>query len=106
MLNISIAGNVGRNAELKDVGNSGVASFAVAVKGKDGTTWVSCSLWGKRANAIGPHLVKGQAVAVTGAMSMFEHNGKTYIECNVNDVTLLGKKPDQAQNADAYAMTE
>ncbi len=106
MLNMTLAGNIGRDAELKDVGNSQVASFAVAVKGKDETTWVSCSLWGKRASAIGPHLIKGRPVAVSGAMTLSERNGKTYLSCNVNDVTLLGKKPAGSHDADAYAVTE
>ena len=34
-------------------------------------------------------------MAVSGELGTREHNGKTYITCKVNDVTLVGGKPQQ-----------
>lgn len=67
----SFAGYIGRDAEIK-AGPSGdnVANFSIAVntgtKEKPSTLWVDCALWGKRGDALGPYLTKGQFVAVTG----------------------------------------
>jgi single-stranded DNA-binding protein len=48
MISATVVGNLGRDAELKTVGNGSVLSFALAstakVKGEKTTTWVSCSL--------------------------------------------------------------
>lgn len=66
-------GRIGRDAELRRTPNGDpVASFSVAFsygrKGDDGyrpTQWVDASLWGKRAESLAQHLLKGGLVAVT-----------------------------------------
>lgn len=96
MLRVFLAGNLDRDAELKDVGGTPLASFSVAVtqriKREKVTSWISCSLWGARAPALSSFLNKGAKVAVAGELTtrVSEKNGKTYLECRVDDVTLLG----------------
>jgi single-strand DNA-binding protein len=96
MISATVVGNLGRDAELKTVGNGSVLSFAVAstgkVKGEKVTTWVSCSLWGSRGEALAQYLTKGTKVAVTGELSMRESakTSKTYLEVRVDQLELLG----------------
>lgn len=101
MFNVVIAGNVGKNAETKQVGQGSVTEWSVAVeqRTKDGksTTWVDCALWGKRGEALARHITKGGKVCVSGELTTREHNGKTYLKLNANDVTLMGGKSDGGQ---------
>jgi len=101
MINATIVGNLGRDAELRQTGSGPVLSFSVASaekrKGEEQTTWVRCSLWGKRGEALARHLTKGSKVAVSGSLSTREYEGKTYLECNVNDLEFAGGKGDGGQ---------
>lgn len=95
MLNLSLAGNVGRDAAYKQTQNGQeLCSFPVAVNVGFGdskaTVWVDVTKWGKGARGLSGLLMKGSKVAVTGQMSTREHDGKTYIQCNASDVTILG----------------
>lgn len=93
MKNITIAGNIGKSAELRQAGNSQVAGFSVAVSnGRDkDATWFDCSLWGTRGESLAQYLTKGSKVCVTGELKTREHDGKTYLKIDANDVTLMGK---------------
>ena len=94
MLQLTVAGRLGRDAEHKPVGDSAVCSFAVAADVGFGdrkqTYWVDVSKWGKGAQGLANILTKGTAVAVTGELTTREHNGKTYLQCRADTVTLLG----------------
>jgi single-strand DNA-binding protein len=98
MLNAVIAGNIGKDAETRSAGQTTVTGFNVAVeqRGKDGkkTQWVGCSMWGKRGETLAQYLTKGSKVCVSGELTTREHDGKTYLDLNVSDVTLMGGKPD------------
>ena len=104
MNNITIAGQLGRDAEVRFLSNGDpVASFSVAdSQGKDkATIWWRCSLFGKRAQSLAPYLMKGQSVTVSGnvALREYEQDGvkKTSMEIRVNDVALQGGKPQQSE---------
>lgn len=95
MKNITIAGTVGRDAETRDAGQSRVTSWSVAVDdrqrgGEKGTIWFDCSMWGQRGEKLAQYIQKGGKVAVSGEFGTREHNGKTYMQINVSDVTLQG----------------
>jgi len=96
MKNIVIAGNVTRDAVLRDAGSDKVLGFSVAVNdgfGQDRKSiFFDCNIWGKRASTLEPMLAKGQKVTVCGDLSTREHNGKTYLTIRVNDVTLQGSR--------------
>ena len=106
----SFTGNLGNQAEQRytQSGDS-IVSFSVAVKSGFGdkavTTWVRCTMFGKRGESVLPYLNKGQLVGVSGEFSAREWDDKegkkrTSIEVRVNDLTLLGKSErEQAQPA-------
>ena len=107
MNNISIAGNITRDAEIRHIpSGDAVASFSVADnQGKDKSAifW-NCSLFGKRAESLAQYLLKGQPVTVVGTISEREFTDKNTgqlrkaMDIRVNDVALQGGKRDQEQS--------
>ena len=97
MMNITLAGRIGGDATHRATDNGEVTSFNMAVDhgfgDRKSTYWFSVSMWGKRSSALSPHLRKGSSVTVTGEFSTREHEGKTYLQCRANDITLQGGKP-------------
>ena len=90
---LSIAGNVGKDAILRNT-NSGdkVLGFSVAVSnGKDkDATWYDCSVWGKRAESLEPHIKKGSKLALSGRPTVRVHEGKAYLGLSVNELAFMG----------------
>lgn len=110
MLNLSIAGNVGKDAETRQTaGSSTVTSFSVAVSGYDFkakakmTTWVRVAVWGKRGEQLATMVTKGSRVAVSGELSLSEYQGKTTLELKAQDVTLLGQGGQQQSRTQGAA---
>lgn len=112
----TFTGNLGKDADQRHMTNGdSIVSFSVAVKSGYGksakTTWVKCSMFGKRGESILPYLVKGQLVGVSGEFSVNEWENKdgqkqTTPEVRVNDLTLLGKKEteqNERNNAPTHA---
>lgn len=95
MKTITIAGNVGKDAEVRRT-NDGtpVASWSVAVEDRTGkekaTAWFDVSMWGKRGETLSQYLTKGTKVVVTGDFGTREYNGKTYLTVRADNVTLMG----------------
>lgn len=104
MNNITIAGQLGRDAEARYMPNGDpVLSFSVAdSQGKDKPTiWWNCQLFGKRAESLAPYLTKGQSVTVSGNITEREYTAKDgtqrkSMEIRVADVALQGGKRDAA----------
>lgn len=99
MQTIIIAGRLGRDAELRSLQHGDqVCGFTVAVDTRAGrekvTNWWRCSLWGKRAEALAPYLLKGVSVTVSGEFSLGEYDGKPQLNVRVNDLTLQGGRGD------------
>jgi single-strand DNA-binding protein len=111
MNNITIAGNIARDAEVRYLSNGdAVAGFALADNmGKDkGAIFWSCSLFGKRAESLAQYLLKGTAVTVTGSVAEREFtdkdgNKRKAMDVRVNDVALQGGKREGAAPAPAPA---
>jgi single-strand DNA-binding protein len=105
----NFTGNLGRDAETRFTpSGDAVTGFSVAVKAGFGekatTTWVNCNVWGKRGEAIAQYLLKGVLVGVSGECSQREWTDKegqkkVSLDVRVNDVTLLGKKPEGRQQS-------
>jgi single-strand DNA-binding protein len=103
MNSITVAGQLGKDSELKQVGQDQVLNFSVAdSQGREKPTiWWNCQLWGKRATSLQQYLTKGQAVTVTGTVSQRTYtdkvNGveKVAQDVRVNDVALQGGKRDE-----------
>lgn len=95
MQNVTIAGRVGRDAELRSTNNGDhVAGFTVAVDTRQGrekvTNWWRVSLWGKRAEALSQYLTKGSNVTISGEFSLGEYDGKPQLNIRANEVALQG----------------
>jgi len=101
---ISIAGNLGKDAELRSTAKGeSVLSFSVADnQGKDKPTiWWNCSLWGKRADALAQYLTKGQTVTVAGSVTEREWtdkegNQRKSMEVRVNEIALQGGRHQES----------
>jgi len=111
MNSLSAIGNVGRQAETRFLPDGTcIASFSFALTSGYGekkvTTWLNCSLFGKRAETLAPMLLKGTQIGITGEILQREYvtsDGikKTSLDCRVNDVTLLGKKSNTTEQKPA-----
>lgn len=112
MNSITIAGNIGKDAEMRNMPNGDpVASFSIAdSQGKNKPTiWWNCQLFGKRATALAPYLVKGQQVTVAGSISEREWSDKDgqkrkSMDVRVQEVVLQGgrKETEEAPRATAH----
>jgi single-strand DNA-binding protein len=111
MKQITIAGRVGKDGELRRTQkDETVLGFSVAVDDGYGenksTLWFDCSVWGKRASSLEPHIKKGVPITIAGEFGKREHDGKTYLTVRVNDVTLQGsvekKASRQPDDGDSY----
>lgn len=108
MQNITIAGRIGRDAELRSTRNDDqVCNFSVAVETRQGrekvTNWWRVSIWGKRGEVLNPYLTKGSAVTVSGAFELSEYEGKPQLNVRASEVTLQGspQQEDRRRSADS-----
>ena len=114
-LKMTLIGNIGRDAEIRQVGNNYVISFSVAhsVKRKDAnnveitqTTWVNCNYWKDSMDKtkIAQYLKKGTQVFVEGAptaRAYTKSNGEieASFECRVSEIQLLGGPKDSNEGS-------
>ena len=104
MNSITIAGNVGKTPELRQLqSGDSILFFSVAdnwtEKGEKKTTWYSCSIWGERAIKLQPHIKKGDNITVCGMLRPHNYTGRegdtlTSFDVRVTDVALQGSKED------------
>ena len=98
---------LGRDAEVRVTqGGLSICQFTGAVDAgygdKKKTVWVRFSLFGKRAEGQLPsYLTKGTQVAISGEISTSEWtdkegNQKFALECNVQNLDLIGGKQEQS----------
>ena len=111
---VTITGNLTRDVDLRTTKTgTSIAEFCVAVneRVKQGDEWsdyanfITCTLWGKRAESLSPYLTKGQKVGIKGRLrySSWENDdGKrqSTIKVMVEDVELLGAKKKETQEED------
>ena len=113
---LNAIGNLSADAEVKQTTKGKqLLSFNFALNSGYGdnqvTTWLRCTLYGDRATTLAPMLLKGTKIGITGEIAnrkWVDKDGaeKYSLECNVRDITLLGKptgnegaknvKPDDA----------
>lgn len=104
-MNVTTAtGNLGSDAEVRFTKDgTPVANFSFPLSSgygdKKKTSWLRCSIIGKRAETLAPMLLKGTLVAITAEISLNEYVGKdgtnkSNLEGLVSNVTLLGKRDE------------
>ena len=105
MNSITITGNLGKDAELRNLNDgTAVLSFSVADnQGKDKPSiWWNCSLFGRRAESLAQYLTKGQQVTVIGTVSEREWtdkegNKRKSMDVRANDIALQGGKREERE---------
>lgn len=99
MISATVIGNLGDDAELREVDDTSVLSFRIASnrfeKGEKSVDWVRCSFWGARAEKIEEYMTKGRPVAVRGSLTMRQYTTKSgdkgaALELRCDDVQLIG----------------
>jgi len=107
---VYLIGNLGKDAEVKDVTGGRLAQFPIATteryttasgEKKESTEWHNIVLWGKGVDAIGRFLVKGKQVCVRGSIKTrsweTESGEKRYrTEIKAHRVELLGSNSEPA----------
>lgn len=99
---------MGKDADIKYL-NSGdpILNFSFALTSGYGdkqiTSWLNCSLFGKRAETLAPMILKGTKIGITGEIINRQYVDKQgaekySLECRLSNVTLLGKKDDTAKS--------
>lgn len=106
MNNLNFTGNIGRDSETRfTTGGDPITSFSAALTSGYGekkiTTWLNCSIFGKRGESLAPYLKKGAQVAITGEFTARPYTSKEGVEklsldVRVNDLTLIGGKQESA----------
>jgi single-strand DNA-binding protein len=103
---LSFTGNAGRDAETRFTpAGDAITSFSVALSSGYGdkkvTTWLNCSLFGKRGETLAQYITKGTLLGVVGEFQARPYTTKEGVEkisldVRVSDVTLLGKKDSES----------
>jgi single-strand DNA-binding protein len=101
---LTAIGNISKDAELRFTPKGdAIASFSFALNSGYGdkqiTTWLNCSVWGKRAETLAPMLLKGTKIGISGELTNRPYTAKDgtekhSLDVRVNNVTLLGSKAD------------
>lgn len=96
----TVSGNVGSDGDLKHLqSGDAVLNFSIAHSDKDRegnetTIWIRCAIFGKRAQALAPHITKGKALTVVGSTSIraYESQGekRQSIEMKVDQLAFGG----------------
>jgi single-strand DNA-binding protein len=111
MNSITIAGGLGRDAELKYLNNGDpICNFSVAdSQGRDKPTiWWNCSLYGKRGESLAQYLTKGQSVTVVGSVterewSDKEGNKRKSMDVRVSEIALQGGRKEAEHQPERQA---
>jgi single-strand DNA-binding protein len=78
---ITLVGNVGRDPEIRTVGNGKVVDFSIAVnepargQNPEKTEWYRVSFWDRKAETIAQYVRKGTQIMVEGRLSV-----RTYLD--------------------------
>ena len=105
MQQITITGYLSKDAEVRTTqGGDSIANWNVPVRqgfgDKEKTNWFRVSIWGKRADFAGKAR-KGDAVTVTGELTIGEYDGKPQYEIRANDFQSIRPAPKGDGGTDA-----
>lgn len=106
MNKITATGRIVADAEVRYTpGGDAIANFRLASDvgygDKKTTNWFNCQVWGKRGEALAPHLTKGQQVTVFGTLQLREWNNKDGAkqlspDVRIDEIELQGGKTGSA----------
>jgi len=96
-------GRLGKDSELRQVGDTSVLNFSVAndtgFGEKKVSTWYNCALWGKQGERLEQYLVKGKAVFIAGELQPRPYTSKDgldklSLDVRINAIDFVGSKAD------------
>lgn len=106
MNSINFTGNLGQDCDQRQLADgTSIVSMSVPCKSGFGdkavTTWLRCTMFGKRGESVAPYLKKGALVGISGEFSAREYmdkdgNKRQSLEVRVADLTLLNGRTEQA----------
>lgn len=113
---VLVIGNLGRDPEVRQAGESPVADFSVACsekfKGRDGkmqerTEWVNVVCWGRLAEIARDYLRKGMSVFVDGKLQTRKWKDRNGVnrwttEVVAAQVLMLDRKRDDSSSSGGY----
>lgn len=109
MNKITATGRIVADAEVRFTpGGDAIANFRLASDvgygDKKTTNWFNCQVWGKRGEALAPHLTKGQQVTVFGTLQLREWTNKDGAkqlspDVRIDEIELQGGKRDDSAPA-------
>jgi len=109
---ISFLGRVANDPELKEVGQNTILELSVADNVGFGdrqvTNWFRCTLWGKRATSLQPHISKGKQVFVTGQLTLRKYTDREGVErmspeIRVDQLEFAGGGSNSGGGGDSYS---
>lgn len=102
MNKITATGRIAADAETRFTpSGDAICNFRVASDvgygEKKATNWFNCQVWGKRGEALAPHLTKGQQVTIFGTLTLREWTDKDGAkrlspDVRVDEIELQGGK--------------
>lgn len=107
MQKIQVIGRLGKDPELREVGESKVVNFSVATtekgftrqdgtKVEDHTEWFNCTAWNRLADVIAKYLKQGDLIYIEGKnrTRKYDNNGVEMkaTDVIVNQMEMLGSK--------------
>lgn len=107
MIRVFAAGRLGRDAQHKQTqGGTDLCSFTLAADAGFGdrkqTIWLDVTSWGKGSRKLAEILHKGAAVTVVGELTTREHEGKTYLQCNADDIAIQSTNRSQSDQSGSH----
>ncbi|WP_136420327.1 single-stranded DNA-binding protein [Herbaspirillum sp. ST 5-3] len=106
MNKITATGRVVADAEVRFTpSGDAIANFRLASDvgygDKKTTNWFNCQIWGKRGEALAPHLTKGQQVTAFGTLVLREWTNKEGVkqlspDIRIDEIELQGGKREES----------
>ena len=108
---ITLVGNVGKDPELKTVGNNKVIDFSLAInepaRGQtpEKTEWYRVTFWDRKAETISQYVKRGTQIMVEGRLSVRTYLDNSQrerysLEVSGTDFVLLGSRPAGEEQGD------
>ena len=106
MNKLVVIGRLGRDPESRDVAETTVCNFTMAVDGRkdDPPTWFRVAAWGKLGEVCQRYLSKGRQACVVGPVSVREYDGRDgekrfSLEVTAREVEFLAGGKDEGSPA-------
>lgn len=99
MNSCNFVGALGRDWDVSS-SNEGktVANSSMAIKKYNNeTTWINIVAFGKIAETLSQHTLKGSQLAIKSEVDINEYEGKYYTKFIINGFTFIGQKPSTQQ---------